>query len=1035
MTGRLRPLALLLALALLLTGCAGGGKTGATCEPTVEAATSAAPTGDGGAEAAPAAAGTPDATREPTAEAAEPTAAPDFVGDRALYLYIRDDIVHVGKTTNMEIVVLCGADVTQDICIYDEKGSLRRTIPNRGGGRYEDYVQIYSSEACVGALCARAGEVESAPAAYYVQPQVTQEMVDRLDQAGCGLVDYIRSCGYADPWSDEALDAAAAWLEGNAEIQSVARSEDGLFFFTRDNLAGAFGFDADTAADGAAGFSAADEVFEDWQAGESVADAFLESGLAPTSDHMLVLQPEEADETMRYFADHAQSLLSQFADSNGGTLELKRGRDAMVCIRDGSMNDCGFLMFCAHGRMEKLQNAGSFLTMRLDVNTKENRETMGEEDLDYLWGGSSPEETRIFKKFNADRGDDTVCSFMKDVVGDPVDVNIMITPRYLDSALGDRTFDNTVVFLFVCEALSDPDLQEVFFRRGASSIVGCERTFTVGYALYILHSILQGWLDADAQGRYGSLRGCFEGVQSEIAQAAVHDAIDWAEKKAEWMRIFPGTDAVNGDLTLSERRVRDAKVKEEQKDGLVYSGEPVLYGATAAPTPETEDWDDFSQVYHDLLVEAYQKRPASLLLRDGNSGFGEYAYRGCGRLTGVVTDERGEGLSGVQISLYRWLNHSFAPLTDATGAEVELVTGADGSYCAEEVPCGLYVAQARREEQETRGVVSVAQGEYELNLTLSASRLILTARVEDGADENFTRLCARPSAEASSAPDFAQVFENSVAPCYAAYAEKIPGYKKLAIENARFGPDPTYADIWVGRAYATGSLLSLQINTKDYITGGAHSVYDFQSFTFDLAECRALKLTDLLDPAVPGARDELKALWMQRLNPRANDLWKSVEETVEEGLRETMGGWQLTAEGLTLYFHPYEAASFGAGTLEVTLPYDQLAGILRRQYLPQAANPATAGTCAVVGRDDARCGDSAYALYGEGSGQLLAVDGTVSQLCVTLQQGDEEDSAPGVVFYASDMTNGLIRLSEFPGRACRVSWLSGGERRELRLQG
>ncbi len=134
-------------------------------------------------------------------------------------------------------------------------------------------------------------------------------------------------------------------------------------------------------------------------------------------------------------------------------------------------------------------------------------------------------------------------------------------------------------------------------------------------------------------------------------------------------------------------------------------------------------------------------------------------------------------------------------------------------------------------------------------------------------------------------------------------------------------------------------------NSYNDFAGGVHPNYYFDAHCYDTATGNELKIFDVIDEnhkhefadmveeKVFEEREELKdALFVEDLG-----------DYVEEGNIT----YDLTREGVCVYFSPYEIAAYAAGATIVTIPYKELDGIIKAEYtyLPE-------GYVAKAGKED-----------------------------------------------------------------------------------
>lgn len=86
---------------------------------------------------------------------------------------------------------------------------------------------------------------------------------------------------------------------------------------------------------------------------------------------------------------------------------------------------------------------------------------------------------------------------------------------------------------------------------------------------------------------------------------------------------------------------------------------------------------------------------------------------------------------------------------------------------------------------------------------------------------------------------------------------------------------------------------------------------------------------------------------MDRLEQFANDLDSDMtmfqdgyEETVKEHFNldsSSSACWYFADSGMHFYFSPYEIAPYSVGDIDIEIPYEELQGVLKEAYFPQAA--------------------------------------------------------------------------------------------------
>ncbi len=139
---------------------------------------------------------------------------------------------------------------------------------------------------------------------------------------------------------------------------------------------------------------------------------------------------------------------------------------------------------------------------------------------------------------------------------------------------------------------------------------------------------------------------------------------------------------------------------------------------------------------------------------------------------------------------------------------------------------------------------------------------------------------------------------------------------------------------------AKGPLVTVVLNTSSYL-GGAHGSSSQQYYNFDLEKQKLVKLNEVLAP------NQLAALENQ-----AHEAFKTwvIESKLANDVSEYEQAWKfklsdnyyLSQQGLILQYGEYEIGPYVVGLPRLTIPYDQLQTILKKQYLPEFVTEAAA---------------------------------------------------------------------------------------------
>ncbi|NYT60970.1 DUF3298 domain-containing protein [Alcaligenaceae bacterium] len=138
--------------------------------------------------------------------------------------------------------------------------------------------------------------------------------------------------------------------------------------------------------------------------------------------------------------------------------------------------------------------------------------------------------------------------------------------------------------------------------------------------------------------------------------------------------------------------------------------------------------------------------------------------------------------------------------------------------------------------------------------------------------------------------------------------------------------------------YRNKHLTVVELNTWQYLTGGAHGISATQFLNWDNATGKVLGLDHVLEPgkqaAYVAALQEVHSQWLAK-NPDAqqdpatyNRIWPF----------QPSNNFGFTDQGLMVKYDSYEIAPYSSGQPELLIPYASLRGILRPEYIPASSD-------------------------------------------------------------------------------------------------
>lgn len=211
-------------------------------------------------------------------------------------------------------------------------------------------------------------------------------------------------------------------------------------------------------------------------------------------------------------------------------------------------------------------------------------------------------------------------------------------------------------------------------------------------------------------------------------------------------------------------------------------------------------------------------------------------------------------------------------------------------------------------------------------------------------------------------------------------------------------------------------------------TGGIHPNRVLFSVNFHAETGDALALADVLNHT-----DMAEALYlkvMDRLEQFANDLDSDMtmfqdgyEETVKEHFNldsSSSACWYFADSGMHFYFSPYEIAPYSVGDIDIEIPYEELQGVLKEAYFPQAA-PVYGDSFSISAAEEGQIDEAQFAqtlsVELDENGTKVAIFSGSAIFDIRVEQGRWDDNgqpmaASQVVFAANRLTaQDLILIS------------------------
>ena len=176
----------------------------------------------------------------------------------------------------------------------------------------------------------------------------------------------------------------------------------------------------------------------------------------------------------------------------------------------------------------------------------------------------------------------------------------------------------------------------------------------------------------------------------------------------------------------------------------------------------------------------------------------------------------------------------------------------------------------------------------------------------------------------------------------ASFLSKSDNLKQYAADTIRqFGTDNFYSySNYQDQAVIRHDSRVVSLVTLSHIySGGIHPNAVQTAENLDLAENKLLRLEDIIESS---AVSRLEQLVQDSVRERFNALgldafYEDYPETISVSLKygEMTPYWYFGHDSLIIFYNQYELGPYAAGIIKVELPYEQLEGIVKPEYMPQ----------------------------------------------------------------------------------------------------
>ena len=168
---------------------------------------------------------------------------------------------------------------------------------------------------------------------------------------------------------------------------------------------------------------------------------------------------------------------------------------------------------------------------------------------------------------------------------------------------------------------------------------------------------------------------------------------------------------------------------------------------------------------------------------------------------------------------------------------------------------------------------------------------------------------------------------------------------------------------------------------SDYaFSGGVHGYIAEYGVNYDMVSGAQLEFRDLTDDEW-ALREVCRMHIMAELEDEENALKDALMPNYTQYLDLVLKNWVLTDEGLQFIAQPYVIAAYAVGTLRFTVPYEKIAHVLEKKWLPEDRGHG-GGTIEMTVVTDAQPAPTNFSLDGQGMSLLVRVNGTIYDFSV-----------------------------------------------------
>ncbi|MCR5370020.1 MAG: carboxypeptidase-like regulatory domain-containing protein [Clostridium sp.] len=639
------------------------------------------------------------------------------VNRSGLVLSLEKGLFSVGSPETVKFTVLCPEEA-ETVKILDENDSEVASVENDGNTLLTGSLVIDETGPRFGSLRAVSGDLESQEVYITVAPEISDGMVETLADTCMDVRDYL-AVQYPDgKYTDDTVDEVKNHLEQDSRVESVTADGRVVLFRTKDGLMGA----VDTSVSevlSRGGAVSAEDAYVLSREGRSDRETVVLVPSAVTNRRYLYVSPVSDDPIIAYGDVEPERSMEHMASEFGARYEKVTGTDAQDMMLDGSITDSGFLVLSSHGTVVSRKQGGKTLLISIQRYTDRNNtviqgEKLGEEEKERIKRSLTENETRNETYYGSDKYAEN-CNLVLAVRDG--ELSPRLTSTGLENGIGDKRFDNTVVFLGICHSGEDKHLLHFLSTHGASVLFAGEGVMEVSRCSEMFYMLDTLMTEQNPDGTYPTFEEAgLLPTEKELREFRKEwEKIDVSEGEEDgfrtWEELMEDPEE-NEDEIL--RKIKSDVAEKEEKNG--EENDEILNWLALRNYRET--WQSICRSYaehHDGLEEDRE-----VLMTDYIQGdrvdcylFAEgKALGGIGTMTGTVTyEEDGLPVRDAEVRFLRWIDHDYE-LADTCRTDDE------GHFEKENLPFGIYAVEASDGRSETHVCIHYTEDNAEASLIL-----------------------------------------------------------------------------------------------------------------------------------------------------------------------------------------------------------------------------------------------------------------------------------------------------------------------------